>query len=809
MADEEKLARELELENESVLLGVQHYRNQVQNSSLVDLPPGIQLLYRAIEPMAEAIKEFISPRGPGRLVHLRKIFSLFEPEELAYITARHLLSVTAITPPLSLQDIAVKLGKMIKDQLEYKKFKTEQPFYFQAVKENLKTNNLAHKRTVILRAKRLVGIEDEKWDNQTLFKIGIKLIELFSLSTGLIEKIRVRDKIYLQIVKEVEEWVKNQHARYELLTPFYLPMVVPPKPWETTFGGGFLTNFATMQLKLIKTNNNKLLLDLAEFEMPLVYQAINAVQNTPWRINKKILQVLKEVWELGNEIGDLPPKDEIPLPPKFWNSDEEFEKLKQEQPELIKKWKRQAASVYEQRLRTQSKRLALIQKIWIAEKFKDEEEFYFVWSLDWRGRMYPIQGFVNPQIDDSGKALLEFAKGKPISERGAFWLAVHLANKFGNDKVSFEDRVKWVQEHEKEILDSAKNPVDGLRFWDEADEPFQFLAACFEWAGYKEQGENFVSHLPIALDGSCNGLQNFSAMLLDEIGGRATNLVPQEKPADVYQEVANVVIKDVEEDAKRGDPIAQVWLGKIDRGIVKRNVMTLPYGATKFGFRDQLLEELKKRDTSAQKYLEVNNNEDAALYLANKTWTAIGEVVIAARAAMAWLQEVARIVAKVNIPIKWITPAGFPVVQNYRKLKTKRLDTVWGGIVLQLSLILQETEQIDKRKQANGISPNFVHSMDASHLMLTIDKCLKNGITDFSFVHDSYATHAANTDMMAKLLREAFVEQYSQDVLHRFKEEIVEQLKEVKPELIKKIPPIPEKGKLKLDEVKNSKYFFA
>ena len=64
------------------------------------------------------------------------------------------------------------------------------------------------------------------------------------------------------------------------------------------------------------------------------------------------------------------------------------------------------------------------------------------------------------------------------------------------------------------------------RFWTEADQPWLFLAACLEWKRYKEEGPGMISHLPISMDGSCNGYQHLSAMGLDPIGGRATNLMP-------------------------------------------------------------------------------------------------------------------------------------------------------------------------------------------------------------------------------------------------------------------------------------------
>jgi len=54
----------------------------------------------------------------------------------------------------------------------------------------------------------------------------------------------------------------------------------------------------------------------------------------------------------------------------------------------------------------------------------------------------------------------------------------------------------------------------------EADQPWLFLAACLEWKRYKEEGPGMISHLPISMDGSCNGYQHLSAMGLDPIGGR-------------------------------------------------------------------------------------------------------------------------------------------------------------------------------------------------------------------------------------------------------------------------------------------------
>ena len=173
-----------------------------------------------------------------------------------------------------------------------------------------------------------------------------------------------------------------------------------------------------------------------------------------------------------------------------------------------------------------------------------------------------------------------FAEGKPLDDKGRWWLGVHGANLFGNDKISLDDRAKWAFDYRPNAVNIASDPYRNLD-WTEADDPWQFLAWCFEWAEAHEEG--FVSHLPVGLDGSCNGLQHFSALLRDEVGGAATNLVPAPVPADIYREVAKraeEILSEVGED----DPnfwMAQSWLVfGIDRKITKRSVMTLPYGVT-------------------------------------------------------------------------------------------------------------------------------------------------------------------------------------------------------------------------------------
>jgi DNA-directed RNA polymerase len=231
-------------------------------------------------------------------------------------------------------------------------------------------------------------------------------------------------------------------------------------------------------------------------------------------------------------------------------------------------------------------------------------------------------------------------------------------------------------------------------------------------------------------------------------------------------------------------------------------VMTLPYGATQYSARQYVMDYIEERGNHPF-------GEDAfpaAIYLARHIWTSIGEVVVAARNAMDWLQKTASIAASEELPVNWKTPVGFPVLQSYYDMREREVETRIGDRLRVQHILQEETDSIDKRRQASGISPNFVHSMDACALMMSVRRALNCGVKNFGMVHDSYGTLAADMDAMASCLREAFVELYQHDVLEEFRNSILAGLSEKNQ---KEVPPCPPKGNLELSAVRESVYFFA
>lgn len=137
----------------------------------------------------------------------------------------------------------------------------------------------------------------------------------------------------------------------------------------------------------------------------------------------------------------------------------------------------------------------------VARKLREEKAFFYPHNLDFRGRAYPLHPHLNHLGSDLCRGVLEFAVGRPLGATGFRWLKVHLANVFagGVDKLSFDGRVAFVDSKLEEILDSAENPLDGRRWWLQAEDPFQCLAACMNIREALLSGnvETYASYLPV------------------------------------------------------------------------------------------------------------------------------------------------------------------------------------------------------------------------------------------------------------------------------------------------------------------------
>ncbi|EGG00664.1 uncharacterized protein MELLADRAFT_50335 [Melampsora larici-populina 98AG31] len=653
------------------------------------------------------------------------------------------------------------------------------------------------------------------------------------------------------------------------LHPRYLPMISPPLPWTSPKNGAYLVHAAPFMRTKDSPEQHLHVMEAHRLNgLDDIFQALDKLGQTAWAINRPVFDVMAVVWNSGKELAGIPVRDpHLNLDVSDLQSEllknDPLEDGSQESPRMEGERKEIYRSLLATRRSAYGQRCSVNYQLEIARAYLNET-FYFPHNVDFRGRAYPLPANLNHIGDDISRGLLTFAERKELGERGLFWLKVHLANKAGYDKASLDERLAFTEGHLKDINDSADHPLDGPGWWLKSEDPWQTLAACIELteALRSDDPTKYKSRLPVHQDGSCNGLQHYAALGGDVEGGREVNLIPGIRPGDVYSKVATEVNKLVNQDAENGHDIAKALKGHIKRKVVKQTVMTTVYGVTFVGAREQIRRQLKDLGV-----IPVPNLYISAAYVATLVLRSIGEVFRGAVAIQRWLTYVARLVAKsipperasllmtkVDVPgqsisanaqkaqdetelmtsMTWTTPLGLVVCQPYRAQNRTQISTVLQTVYIADPF---EPAQADSRGQASAFPPNFIHSLDATHMMLTALAC--KDIT-FASVHDSYWTHAADVDVMNVKLREAFVrlhtakilENLAQETLHRYSgykiprsslsakmlsdlkymgvevDKIMSQEKRYV-DLASLIPPLPPKGDLEIAAVLKSQYFFA
>jgi DNA-directed RNA polymerase, mitochondrial len=571
------------------------------------------------------------------------------------------------------------------------------------------------------------------------------------------------------------------------MKPFWRPMVSKPR---SIVEGSYLESKLSSMLNPVRTfskTQKKLLEPLMKPETPFV-KACDAIQSVPLKINSWIVPIIEECYTRGLSIGSVPTN----LLPN-------------------------GTTVSRRLLRSQLKSLqaGFLADLEEAKHYQNYDEVYLPVTMDFRGRVY-AKPYLNHQRADYIKALWLFVDGKQMDTiESVDWLKIHISNTGDFDKISkasFHARKEWVRANFDRIYQAVTEPFEDT-WWTAADAPFSFLVACRELVNFADVGPEYWCHLPIAIDGSCSGLQHYSAMLRDPVGGKSVNLLPSNKPEDVYKDVAGIVNQLVIQDSSGDDPVAKEWLDhKIDRKVTKRATMTLCYGSKQYGWREQLMEDFMAKYKAQVDLGQLDKHPfdspgKASGYMAKKLDIALRMTVEKALEGMEWLQQVAGLLAQEGHPVIWSSPLGFPVVNEYFGVIEKRLDLTINKRRVRPRLILGFTDKLKGSKQRSTIAPNFVHSYDASHLMMTVLEAKERGIDSFLLIHDSFGCLPSDMEEFSEIVKEQFVALYKHNdpfmAIYLYAMSVLSDKGKTK------LTPPPNKGTLDLNEVLKSNYAFA
>ena len=416
-------------------------------------------------------------------------------------------------------------------------------------------------------------------------------------------------------------------------------------------------------------------------------------------------------------------------------------------------------------------------------------QFYLAMYMDFRGRIYARNPFFSYQSSDLARGHLMFAQKKLMTDKGYQHLMVHTANSFNQtytiaelstinwmdlnyipdldkdgiktmdvDKMSIEDRKRWTDENLGLLADIVADPMKN-KTWLQADKPWVFLSLCFEITAYWEalgNGEDYFSQVPIAIDGSSNGTQHLAAISRDERAGKMVGLVPMKKPIDFYIEVAKGIIGD-NAGNDMGELLSNIPMKYIRKGITKRGTMTRAYDAGIRCISDIIYNDCYTSGMT-DKYSITRNMAFRLAKALVLTYNTLCEGPVKVKE---YLQQLVKFQMTVNKEpnVSWMTPSGFPVISE--KFYTKRHQVKLYIQAKHRGLIIREyTDKPLLSDVMSGISPNYIHSMDAAHMALVINELHDLGITSFGAIHDSFSVHAEDVDQLLLATKYNFIDMY-------------------------------------------------
>lgn len=804
---------QLNLETTSVTRGVERYmetlRKDVEKGREFDTSVGQKVVSQIIERLRrpvldlqkDARKKLVDAQTSGRrLQGWEMAIAISDPLKLAYIAARTLLNNPFVKKHVLMKSIGTVVNLELRwEELrnaERERAKDDPPNRVEILRRTAKKIN---PRSLRVWLRRLDDISTTEWDNETKVKVGMVVVDLIRTHCDDIVNVQISKAVtkgrakticIISLADHIRKKMQAEHAQCAESQPWLLPMVHTPRLWKWD-GEKYVGGYLSMDLPLIGTrghSHTKLILDGNTVPEDCL-ESLNAISQTPWQINEAVFEVAAAALE--REVVDVLPVEPYIDIPELMDADE-WAKMSSSERGAVRSQRRR---IHDKNNKNEAKREAMFRVLNVAESFLDVPAFYFPHMLDFRGRAYPLPQDLQPQAYDFARGLLQFADAKPLGKGGLSWLSYRAAATYGEDKATRTQQLDWVIGHLNDISAVASDPYGaGFEFWKQAEEPWQFLALCIELERAFKHPEGpaaYPSRVPVFVDGSCNGLQHLSAMGLDPDGAFATNLTPCPERQDIYQIVADKVVEqlaDAEEDA------ADAWRGRVTRKVVKRGVMTVPYGLTDIGMRDQLIQDGWTDDLDGDPRAN-------ATYLRDLMKEAVDETVVAASEIMDWLQGNAHILAHNNKPVDWTTPSGMRVRQAYYNMTRTRVNTLLGATFIEKE---HEDNGLNIRKQVLSIVPNIIHSFDAAHMMLTIKRAYDEGLRYFAVVHDSYGCHACDMDSLLVIVRNTFADIYETDWFASLQSEMQETVGAETP-LLKP----PERGGFSPDEMRDAPFLFA
>lgn len=384
-----------------------------------------------------------------------------------------------------------------------------------------------------------------------------------------------------------------------------------------------------------------------------------------------------------------------------------------------------------------------------AWEVMQDDNFSFQWKFDFRGRMYPTGYDIHLQSDKYMKGTLLPSNGKKLNSIGEKWLAVDLANTYGEDKLLWNDRIAW----------ASKQNFKDAKHYENAESPLEHKNAVLAMLDAKAGRD--VNHM-VYLDASNQALQLYATLTSCRETGSLCNMANGAELADAYQILA---------DALNEQFNLTVNGFHFTRTHCKKALMTTMYGKANASLEvlhsinpaqdlltnlNGVLEELKLLPSE-----NLNDNEFREAF--DKALFSIAPNAVEAMNALQSLSHG-------NIETYyWTMPDGFNVKYD---VKVKEYGDVAMTSKEGLNFSVKyETISYKANEDNRGIAPNVIHSVDG-YVARQLGIRMYNDDCFFTSVHDAFGTHPNDCDTLVQHYKDIMAEILESDLL----QDIIDQI---------------------------------
>ena len=774
-----EIDKQIALEREQIRQGLQQLRSNTSkledkdyaSASVYGVATIEQLLPHVVSRIESTKLRIAKGRAGANFRDINQFLKTLEPEAAAAIACKVTFDKVFSTKTKAnlVSNVTDAIGQAIENECMMRYYEASVPGLLHKLKENYWHKSIGtHQKVVVIRT--LMNRCDVEhwlaWGRATRIRLGGWLLDCICESSNwFMTDMRQEGNKRQNYVIPTPEFMQIKDAvmaTAELFSPIAWPMLIEPNDWSNETQGGYILNEVMKGYDMVRRGNPICI----QGETPISF--LNKIQKVAYTLNTFTVGVAETLMEKKVDVGKFVPVVEMPLPPKPVDIAENYDSRKD--------YRRRAAEVMNINAQAFERSCRTRMTMNAVKVFRDKDKFFIPWSFDYRSRVYPIPAFLTPQDTDFGKSLLKFHEPAFVTPEAEHWLAFQVATTYGLDKDTMKDRQIWVSKNHDLITRVATDPIRNLPDWENADEPWQFLAACEEYHACVIKCTRQFTNLMVATDATCSGLQILSGLARDKSTAKLVNVVPSDKPQDAYKVIAEQAKPNVPDCIKQ----------HMDRKVTKRTVMTIPYNAKPFSNRSYIREALKEKGVSVTK-------EDLTETV-KAVRDAMNVVVPGPMKVMKWIeQEVAAAIDRGADEIQWVTPSGFVVTQRLMKKKTQTIELqLLGRCVVKVAT--HDGDKVDRAHHKNATAPNLIHSLDASLLCLSTLRFN----APISLIHDSVLCRATDMGILSSIVRETYMFLFAEhDYLTTFAQHIGAETE----------PPII--GDLEPSTVIDSTYFFC